>query len=35
VILAFVPEPGSMSLFLTALVAGGFGLMWRVRPSRQ
>jgi hypothetical protein len=26
-----VPEPGSLSLFLTALVAGGFGLMWRAR----
>lgn len=27
------PEPGSLVMFLTALVAGGFGLMWRVRAS--
>lgn len=29
------PEPGSLSLFLTALVAGGFGLMWRGRIRRD
>jgi len=31
---AVVPEPGSLSLFLTALIAGGFGLIWRARTRR-
>jgi len=29
-----VPEPGTLPLLLTALAAGGFGLLWREGACR-